>query len=60
MQTVYILLAQGLGDSESEFVNIGAYSTEKLATRADLLLQEQWIEDGLEIATRIEQFVLDA
>ena len=59
-QQVYVLLAQGLGDAEYEFVNIGVYSTEKLATAADLKLQDQWIEQGLEIATRIEQYTLDA
>ncbi len=61
MQKVYILQALGFGDREDEFYNIGVYSSKAAAASAELTLQEQWQEDGLDyVETNIEEWQLDA
>lgn len=61
MTKVFVLQAQGFGDSEDEFYNIGVFSTEEKLESALLSLQEQWAEDGLEdVETNVESWELDA
>ena len=60
MAKVYILQAQGFGDDEDEYVNIGAFSSPKKLKAALALLEEEWAEDDMEVATNIEKFKLDA
>jgi hypothetical protein len=61
MQKVYILQAQGFGDDENEFVNIGAFSTRANAEASLAGLIEEWeAEELYDVETRIEEFVLNA
>lgn len=61
MQTVYILQAQGFGDDEYEFVNIGAFSTMDKLNAELASLQEEWTTElELDVVTRVEEFKLDA
>ncbi len=58
--TVYILQAQGLGDLEDAFYNVGVYSTHELAQNAEQNFVRDFVsEEGFEIATNIEMLELD-
>jgi len=60
MQTMYILQAQGLGDLEDAFYNVGVYSTQELAQNAEQNFVRDFVsEEGFEIATNIEMLELD-
>lgn len=55
MTKVYIVQVQGWGDSEDEFVNISAHSTQALAEAAAIALSAEALADGLEdVVTNIE------
>ena len=61
MTKVYVLQAQGFGDDEYAFANIGVFSSmEKL--QAELaILQEEWeTELQLNVVTNVEEYTLDA
>lgn len=61
MTKVYILQAQGFGDSEYEFANIGVYSSMEKLQAELVILQEEWLEDGLEdVVTNVEEYTVDA
>ena len=58
--TVYILQAQGLGDLEDAFYNIGVYSTEEKALNAEEnFTRDYYSEEGFAVATNIEMIELD-
>lgn len=57
MQTVYILQAQGFGDNEYEFYNIGAFSTR---AKLDAALTELQDEYDMEVVTNVEELQVDA
>lgn len=60
MQTVYVLQAQGLGDLEDAFYNVGVYSTHELAQNAEQNFVRDFVsEEGFEIATNIEMLEID-
>ena len=60
MQTMYVLQAQGLGDLEDAFYNVGVYSTHELAQNAEQNFVRDFVsEEGFEIATNIEMIELD-
>ena len=58
--TVYILQAQGLGDLEDAFYNIGVYSTHELALNAEQNFVRDFLsEEGFDVATNIEMIEMD-
>jgi hypothetical protein len=58
--TVDILQAQGLGDLEDAFYNVGVYSTHELAQNAEQNFVRDFVsEEGFEIATNIEMLEMD-
>ena len=59
MTKVYILQAQGFGDDEDAFENIGVFSSRAKLEKALEESQAQWAEDDLEVETRVEEFELD-
>jgi hypothetical protein len=60
MTTVYILQAQGFGDDEDAFENIGAFSSMEKLEAALVVLEAEWAEDELEVVTNVEEMSLDA
>jgi predicted N-acyltransferase len=57
---MYVLQAQGLGDLEDAFYNVGVYSTHELAQNAEQNFVRDFVsEEGFEIATNIEMIELD-
>jgi len=61
MQTMYVLQAQGLGDDEYAYENIGVYSSRERAENALQNFVRECYDDGLSsVETRIEEFELDA
>jgi len=59
MKQVYILQAQGFGDSESEFYNIAVFSTEAKLNAQLAVLQAEWASDDMEVVTNIETMEVD-
>jgi hypothetical protein len=58
--TVYILQAQGLGDLEDAFYNVGVYSTEEKAKNAEENFVRDFLsEEGFDVATNIEMIEMD-
>ena len=58
--TIYILQAQGLGDLEDAFYNVGVYSThEKALNAVENFLRDFVSEEGFAVATNIEMLELD-
>jgi hypothetical protein len=58
--TVYILQAQGLGDLEDAFYNVGVYSTYELAQNAEQNFVRDFVsEEGFAVATNIEMIEMD-
>jgi hypothetical protein len=58
--TVYILQAQGLGDLEDAFYNVGVYSTHELAQNAEENFVRDFVsEEGFAVATNIEMIEMD-
>jgi hypothetical protein len=58
--TVYILQAQGLGDLEDAFYNVGVYSTQEKATNAEEnFVRDYYSEEGFAVATNIEMIEMD-
>ena len=60
MTTVYILQAQGFGDDEDAFENIGAFSSMEKLEAALVVMESEWAEDELEVVTNVEEMMLDA
>jgi hypothetical protein len=54
------LQAQGLGDIEDAFYNVGVYSTHEKALNAEEnFVRDFYSEEGFSIATNIEMIELD-
>ena len=60
MQKVYVLQAQGFGDREKEFYNIGVYSSKDKLEAALVSMQEEWLIDDFDVVTKVEEYTLDA
>jgi hypothetical protein len=59
MARVYVLQAQGFGDDEDAYENIGVFSSKERLETVLTSLQEEWAEDDLEVVTNVEEFELD-
>lgn len=60
MQTVYILQAQGFGDDEYAFANIGVFSSKEKLQAELAILQEEWATElQLNVVTNVEEFTLN-
>jgi hypothetical protein len=55
MKKVYILQAEGFGDSESEFYNIAVFSTLAKLNAQLVVLQAEWAADDMQVVTNIEE-----
>jgi hypothetical protein len=60
MAKVFVLQAQGYGDREDEFYNVGVYSSKVNAEMAQRNFIAEALEDGLDAETQIETWELDA
>ena len=61
MQTMYVLQAQGLGDNEYEFYNVGVYSSVAKLEAAKQNFINEWAAGGLEdVELNVEQYEVDA
>jgi hypothetical protein len=60
MAKVYVLLAQGYGDREDEFYNVGVYSSKVNVETAQRNFIAEALEDGLDAVTNIETWEMDA
>ena len=61
MNKVYVLQAQGWGDNENEFYNVGVYdSTDSLENAKQNLVREAY-DDGLtDVVLNVEEFEVNA
>ena len=59
MARVYVLQAQGFGDDEDAYENIGVFSSQEKLESTLASLEEEWAEDELEVVTNVEEFELD-
>jgi hypothetical protein len=61
MQTMYVLQAQGLGDNEDEFYNVGVYDSINNLEAAKQNFVREWYDDGLtDVVLNVEEFELNA
>jgi hypothetical protein len=61
MQKVYVLQAQGLGDNEYEFYNIGVYDSISKLETAKQNFTSEWAKDGLEdVEFNVEEYEVNA
>jgi hypothetical protein len=61
MQIIYVLQAQGLGDNEYEFYNVGVYSSVAKLEAAKQNFINEWAAGGLEdVELNVEQYEVDA
>ena len=61
MQIIYVLQAQGLGDNEYEFYNVGVYSSVAKLEAAKQNFINEWAAGGLEdVEFNVEQYEVDA
>jgi hypothetical protein len=61
MQIIYVLQAQGLGDNEYEFYNVGVYSSVSNLEAAKQNFINEWAAGGLEdVELNVEQFEVNA
>ena len=61
MQIIYVLQAQGLGDNEYEFYNVGVYSSVAKLQAAKQNFINEWAAGGLEdVELNVEQYEVDA
>ena len=61
MQKVYVLQAQGLGDNEYEFYNVGVYDSISNLERAKLKFTSEWAAGGLEdVELNVEEYTVNA
>ena len=61
MQKVYVLQAQGLGDNEYEFYNIGVYDSISNLENANQNVTREWQADGLEdVVLNVEEYEVNA
>ena len=61
MQTVYVLQAQGLGDNEYEFYNVGVYdSVDNLENAKQNFTREMHDEGLLDVVLNVEEYEVNA
>jgi hypothetical protein len=61
MQKVYVLQAQGFGDNENEFYNIGVYdSVDSLENAKQNLVREAYDDCFTDIVLNVEEFEINA
>jgi len=61
MQTMYVLQAQGLGENEYEFYNIGVYdSIDTLENAKQNFTREMHDEGLLEVVLNVEEYEVNA
>jgi len=61
MQKVYVLQAQGLGDDEDAFYNIGVYDSISNLENAKQNFTSEWEADGLtDVVLNVEEFEVNA
>jgi hypothetical protein len=61
MQTIYVLQAQGLGENEYEFYNIGVYdSIDTLENAKQNFTREMHDEGLLEVVLNVEEYEVNA
>jgi len=61
MQKVYVLQAQGLGDNEYEFYNVGVYDSTANLERAKQKFTQEWAAGGLEdVVLNVEEYEVNA
>ena len=61
MQKVYVLQAQGLGDNEDEFYNIGVYDSINSLENAKQNFVREAYDDGLtDVVLNVEEFEVNA
>jgi hypothetical protein len=61
MQTIYVLQAQGLGENEYEFYNIGVYdSIDNLENAKQNFTREMYDEGLLEVVLNVEEYEVNA
>jgi hypothetical protein len=59
--TIYILQAQGLGDNEYEFYNVGVYDSISNLETAKQKFTSEWEADGLtDVVLNVEEFEVNA
>ena len=61
MQKVYVLQAQGLGDNEYEFYNIGVYDSISNLENAKQNFTQEWQAGGLtDVVLNVEEYEVNA
>jgi hypothetical protein len=60
MKKMFVLQAQGWGEREDEFYNMGVYDSKVGAETAQRNLISEALDDGLDAITKIEEFELNA
>ena len=61
MQKVYVLQAQGLGDNEYEFYNVGVYDSIDSLENAKQNFTREWYDDGLtDVQFAVEEYEVNA
>jgi hypothetical protein len=61
MQTMYVLQAQGLGDNEYEFYNVGVYDSIDNLENAKQNFTREWQADGLtDVVLNVEEYEVNA
>jgi len=61
MQIMYVLQAQGLGDNEYEFYNIGVYDSVDSLENAKQNFTQEWEAGGLtDVQFAVEEFEVNA
>ena len=61
MQIIYVLQAQGLGDNEYEFYNVGVYDSTSNLERAKQNFTQEWSAGGLtDVVFNVEEYEVNA
>ena len=61
MQIMYVLQAQGLGDNEYEFYNVGVYDSISNLENAKQNFTREWEAGGLtDVVLNVEEFEVNA
>ena len=61
MQKVYVLQAQGFGDNEYEFYNVGVYDSTSNLERAKQNFTQEWAAGGLtDVVLNVEEYEVNA
>ena len=61
MQTIFVLQAQGLGDNEYEFYNVGVYDSISNLENAKQNFTREWQAGGLtDVVFNVEEYTVNA